>query len=124
MGFARPENLLTSLLLALLPVVAMASEWRAERLLEFGRDSCRGWETSAAPASGFGAEIVNQSDINFRENRIGTRFRLQLETMATVEFDVIDRGGRPSRFVSSLFNRFGDPLLLVARSGDQYRQPR
>ncbi|MDH3762412.1 MAG: S8/S53 family peptidase [Gammaproteobacteria bacterium] len=92
----------------------MANEWQPERLLEFGVDSCRGWNTSAAPASGYGVEIVNQSDINFREERVGTRFRLRLESMATVELEVIDRAGRPSRFISSLFNRFGDPLLLVA----------
>jgi hypothetical protein len=98
----------------MLPVIAMANEWQAERLLEFAVDSCRGWQASAAPAPGFGAEIVNRSEINFRGNPIGTRFRLQLETMATVELEVIERDGRPGRFLGSLFNRFGDPLLLVA----------
>ncbi len=100
--------------ICLLAFGAAADEWQPRRLLEFSLDSCRGWEANAAPAQGYSDESVNRSDIRFRETRIGTRFRLQVEAMARVELEVIDRGGGPSRFVGSLYNSFGDPLVLVA----------
>lgn len=102
----------------MLSLGAVAAEWQPDRLLEFSVESCRGWEASAAPAQGYSAEPANKSNITFREAQIGTRFRLQVDAMAKVELDVIDRSGRPTRFVGSLYNTYGDPLVLVALDSD------
>lgn len=118
MGSARLTRLLHGLFLALLPVLVSAQEWQAQRLLEFSLDSCRGWEATSAPASNYAAATVDKSEISFRDRQIGTRFRLQLESMATVELEVIGRSGRPTRFVGSHYNKAGAPLLLVALDAD------
>jgi len=114
MGFGPVFKILLGVGVCMFSLAVAADEWQPRRLLEFSVDSCRGWEENAAPAQGYSDESVNQSDIRFREARIGTRFRLQVEAMATVELEVIDRGGQPSRFVGSLYNSFGDPLVLIA----------
>ena len=99
-------------------VVAGAGEWQPRRLLEFTGDSCQAWETSAAPAAGYAEAEASQSEIMFRGTQIGTRFHLQVDEAYRVELDVLDRSGRPTRFVGSLYNSFGDPLVLVALDSD------
>ncbi len=99
----------------LLPaMMAGAGEWQPRQLLQFTGDSCQSWETTAAPAVGYAEAPASQSEIMFRGTQIGTRFHLQVDEAYRVELDVIDRSGRPTRFVGSLYNRFGDPLVLVA----------
>jgi hypothetical protein len=103
----------------LLPcMIAGAGEWQPRRLLAFTGDSCQAWEATAAPAAGYAEAPASKSDITFRGTQIGTRFHLQVDEAYRVELDVIDRSGRPTRFVGSLYNRFGDPLVLVALDSD------
>jgi hypothetical protein len=99
-------------------MIAGAGEWQPRRLLAFTGDSCQAWEATAAPAAGYAEAPASKSDITFRGTQIGTRFHLQVDEAYRVELDVIDRSGRPTRFVGSLYNRFGDPLVLVALDSD------
>jgi hypothetical protein len=107
----------------LLPyMIAGAGEWQPRRLLAFTGDSCQAWEATAAPAAGYAEAKASQSDITFRGTQIGTRFHLQVDEAYRVELDVINRSGRPTRFVGSLYNSFGDPLVLVALDSDCEQQ--
>jgi len=97
---------------------ALASEWQPGRLLEFTLATCRNWEQAAAPAPGYDHATVEQSVLRVRGKEIGSRYRLWLGDKALVELDVIDRTGRPTRFISSLYGEFGDPLVLLSLSSD------
>ncbi|HKJ51745.1 MAG TPA: S8/S53 family peptidase [Gammaproteobacteria bacterium] len=97
-----------------IPLPAAAQDGRsAQTLLEFAAASCRDWESAGAPAAVFGDRPFEVSDIVFRGQRIGSRHRLEGDTGWRVEFEVIEPGGRPTRFIASTFNSFGDPLLLM-----------
>ena len=114
MGTSRALPLLACLGL-LSPAAAVAQDrHEARQLLDFAVESCRGWERNGAPASVADADLAGESDIIFRERRIGTRFSLRRADGAEIDFEVISPGQRPTRFVASLFNSFGDPLLLLA----------
>ena len=109
------------LLIAILLVsheAAFASEWQPRRVLEFTLETCRNWEQSAAPATGFTRSPIEQSVLRIRGAELGSRYRLQLDDNAFVELDVINRTGQPTRFVSSLYGEFGDPLVLVSMGSD------
>ncbi|MGD8349834.1 MAG: S8/S53 family peptidase [Gammaproteobacteria bacterium] len=98
-----------------IPLPAFAEDGpSAQTLFDFAAASCRGWETAGTPALFFGGVPFVVSDIMFRGQRIGSRHRLEDDAGWRVEFEVIDPGGRPRRFIASSFNRFGDPLLLLA----------
>ncbi len=112
MGPALPFVILLGL-----SVSAVAAE-DPDQLLGFTRDSCRGWEASKAPAAGYARGGISEAPITFRERRIGTRYRLDFAANLRFELDVIERGGRASRFVGSMFNDFGDPLMLLALDHD------
>ncbi|MDH3449824.1 MAG: S8/S53 family peptidase [Gammaproteobacteria bacterium] len=114
MRFFLPIKSWSGIVLLLLPISLAANAWQPQKLLEFTTASCLGWETSGRPAAGYGAEADSQTVIMFRGRQIGTRHRLTIDEKATVELDVLDRSGRPTRFVGSLFSGFGDPLLLMA----------
>jgi len=108
-----------SALLALLPPPALAEEdATAQALLEFATASCRHWERDGAPAAVFGAGPFSESDITFRGRRIGRRYVLDAGDALRPELEVIAPGGTPRRFVATLFNAFGDPLMLLAVDGD------
>jgi len=100
-------------LLLLTPPSGAAAE-REQTLLEFAAASCRGWTDSGAPAPVYGDGRFDSSNILFRGQSVGTRYRLATADGFRVELEVIAPGGRPSRFIASQFNRFGDPLLLAA----------
>ena len=85
----------------------------ARRLFDFASDSCRDWAERGAPAEGYGIDPAAESQIRFRGRQIGTRYRLRDADGAGIELEVISPGEQPTRFVASLFNPFGDPLLLV-----------
>ena len=104
------------LLFILLPLPAVAPA-DSELLLEFTSGSCSGWETRRAPAAGFARGEINESPIYFRDNRVGTRYRLDLYDNLRLELEVIERGGEVSRFIGSMFNNFGDPLQLLVLDG-------
>ena len=112
-----PGRLLVLVLLTL-PASLLASEWQAQRLLEFTQASCSGWDAGAGPATGFSAESAVRTDIRFGEARIGTRYRIDVDNGAHVEFDVIERTGQPRRFIGSLYHQTGDPILLLALGPD------
>ena len=96
-------------LLAPIPVPGAAADGEiTQTLLEFAAASCRGWEASGAPARTWGDGAFSNSDILFRGQRIGTRFRSQTGDDMRVELEVIAPGGRPTRFIGLLFNAFGD----------------
>jgi len=114
MKFGQVVGSLLGLGICLISFSTAAESWQPHRLLEFTLETCRGWQANKAPAPGYGTGQANQSDIIFGEMRAGTRFRLPVDARATVELDVFERGSRPARFVGSLFNRFGDPLVLLA----------
>jgi hypothetical protein len=97
---------------------ALASEWQPRRLLEFTLATCRDWELIAAPAPGFADGSVEQSVLRIRGTEIGSRYRLWLDNNALVELDVIQRAGQPTRFVSSHYGEFGDPLVLLSLGSD------
>jgi len=99
-------------------LVAQADAWQPPRLLKFTAESCRGWETTGAPAIDLAESAITKSDISFRQRQIGSRFRLQVSDSTRLELDVLDRTGRPARFVGTLFNGYGDPLLLLALDSD------
>jgi hypothetical protein len=99
-------------------VAALASEWQPRRLLEFTLTTCRNWEQAAAPARGFTDGSVEQSVLRIRGTELGSRYRLELGENAWLELDVINRSGSPTRFVSSLFGEFGDPLVLLSLGAD------
>jgi len=110
-----------SLLIVILSIsyqAAFASEWQPRRVLEFTLETCRNWEQSAAPATGFTNGPVERSVLRVRGAEPGSRYRLQLDDNAFVELDVIKRTGQPTRFVSSLYGEFGDPLVLVSMGSD------
>ena len=104
--------------LLLISNTAMANEWQARRLLEFATTTCQDWEVTAEPAPGFTTGAIVKSKIRFREMVVGTRYRFEVADKGLVELDVIERAGQPSRFVSSLFGEFGDPLVLLSLSAD------
>ena len=118
MRLSLPIKSRAGIVLLLLSSGLSADAWQPQKLLEFTATSCRGWEASAEPATGFGTGAVNKTVIMFRDRQIGTRHRLSIDDDATVELDVLDRSGRPTRFVGSLFNGYGDPLLLMAVNSD------
>jgi len=97
---------------------AFASEWQPRRVFEFTLETCRNWEQSAAPATGYTNSPVEQSVLRVRGTEFGSRYRLQLDDNAFVELDVINRTGQQTRFVSSLYAEFGDPLVLVSMGSD------
>lgn len=99
-------------------LVARADAWQPQRLLKFTADSCRGWEASGAPALELADDAITKSNITFRDRQIGSRFRLQVSDSTRLELDVLDRTGRPTRFAGTLFNGYGDPLLLLALDSD------
>lgn len=108
--------------LALLVLLVLASSSAVaeepDQLLEFTRDSCRGWETKQSPAAGYARDGISEAPITFRERRIGKRYRLDFDATLRFELEVIERGGKASRFVGSMFNNFGDPLMLLAFDRD------
>ena len=104
--------------LLLISNTAMANEWQARRLLEFATTTCQDWEVTAEPAPGFTTGAIVKSKIRFREMVVGTRYRFEVADKGLVELDVIERAGQPSRFVSSLFGKLGDPLVLLSLSAD------
>ena len=104
--------------LLLVSTGVLAADWGTARLLEFATATCRGWQDSAEPAPGFATGGVVKSEIKFRERIVGIRHRIEVDGNALVELDVIERAGQPSRFVSSLFGEFGDPLVLLSLDAD------
>jgi hypothetical protein len=104
--------------LLILSTGVLAGDWGAVRLLEFATATCQDWEDTAEPAPGFATGAIVKSEIKFRETIVGTRHRIEVADKALVELDVIERTGQPSRFVSSLFGEFGDPLVLLSLSAD------
>ena len=118
---AGPRRALAAVaaLLALMPPAAAAEEdATAQALLEFATASCRDWERDAAPAPVFGTGPFSESDITFRGRRIGRRYVLDAGDALRPELEVIAPGGTPRRFVATLFNAFGDPLMLLAVDRD------
>jgi hypothetical protein len=110
-----------SILIAILFIsyqAALASEWQPRRVLEFTLETCRNWEQAAVPATGFSNGSVEQSVLRVRGTELGSRYRLELDDNALVELDVINRTGQPTRFISSLYGEFGDPLVLVSLDSD------
>lgn len=107
-----------SLCLLLLSPLVFAEDWSVSRLFAFTDSSCRGWERTAAPAEGFARASAERSDLRFGEIVVGSRHRLALHNDALIELDVVERGGRPARFVASWFSRFGDPLALISLASD------
>ena len=110
-----------SLLVVMLSIscqLAFASEWQPRRLLEFTRETCRNWEQAAAPATGYSYSSIEQSVLRIRGAELGSRYRLSLDGNSVVELDVINRSGQQTRFVSSLYGEFGDPLVLVSLGSD------
>jgi len=95
-----------------------AREWTAARLLAFADDSCRAWETTAAPAPGYASAEISISDLRFGEIVVGKRCRLPLANNALVELDVVERAQRPVRFVASWYHESGDPLMLISIGPD------
>ena len=59
MGPALPFVILLGL-----SVSAVAAE-DPDQLLEFTRDSCRGWEASKAPAAGYARDGISEAPITF-----------------------------------------------------------
>ncbi|UCH39798.1 MAG: S8/S53 family peptidase [Gammaproteobacteria bacterium] len=106
----------------MLTATAAMGEGRALELLDFTVESCRGWPVNGAPVADISDGEIAQSDIVFRQRQIGTRFRLPVAAGGLFELDVLDRTGRPMRFVGKAFNDFGDPLLLVVLSNDCMQQ--
>lgn len=100
--------------LLLFSVSALANSWSPQKLMQFTRQTCEGWEASGEVAAGFTTSPGIQSDVLFRGAVIGTRLRISVEQEALVELEVINRTGGATRFVSSHFNAFGDPLLLLS----------
>jgi hypothetical protein len=97
---------------------AEAQDWTAARLLAFADDSCRGWEETAAPASGYASAEISITDLRFGEVVVGRRYRVPVANNALVELDVVERAQRPVRFVASLYHESGDPLLLISLASD------
>jgi hypothetical protein len=104
--------------LLLFSVSALANSWSPQKLMQFTQQTCQHWEASGELAPGFATSLGIQSDILFRGGVVGTRYRIPVEQEALVEFEVIDRTGGATRFVSSHFNAFGDPLLLLSLDSD------
>ncbi len=104
--------MLGAVLLALAPS-AGTEESIAGDLLALTAESCRGWEATAAPAPAADGAEVSESRVMFGGRVIGRRFRHSPDATNLFELDVLDRTGRPTRFVGKLFNDFGDPLALA-----------
>ena len=98
--------------------VAQADAWNLQKLRAFAHETCRGWESTTAPADGYATGPVTVDDLRFGQHVVGSRFRLPIADDAAVELDVVLRGGKPTRFVASWFNRFGDPKALVSLALD------
>jgi hypothetical protein len=103
-----------AMVVLLVPLALAAEQRSAQTLFGFAAASCRAWETAGAPAAIYGDGAFEESALLFRGQRIGTRYRQQSESGLHVELEVIAPGGRPRRFVASTWNRFGDPLMLIA----------
>ena len=97
---------------------AAANDWSAARLFSFTDESCRGWETTAGPASGYASAAITITDLRFGEVVAGRRFRVPVDGNARLELDVIERDGGPVRFVASHYDEFGDPQLLISLARD------
>ena len=103
---------LCCLLLAV--TAAPANDWTTARLLAFADDSCRAWETTAAPAPGYASAEISVTDLRFGEMVVGRRYRVPVADSALVELDVVEREQRPVRFVASWYHQSGDPLMLIS----------
>ena len=95
------------LLLACVAVPAMAQsrDWQADQLFEITSAYCRDWEQGRAIVDEIAQGPVVENSIDFRGSRVGTRYRIPWTDGALLELHVVDRDGRPSRFVTSLCNR-------------------
>ncbi len=93
-------------------------ELTAARLLAFADDSCRAWETTAAPAPGYASAEISVTELRFGEIVVGKRYRLPLANNALVELDVVERAERPVRFIASWYHASGDPLMLISLAPD------
>ena len=122
MCFKTPVGAIFGLLLVaaifIVPPNARGSTWQPAQLLEFTRETCRHWERDTAPADASGVKSIDQSVLRIRGTDLGTRFRLDLDNNALVELDVVIHGGQLTRFISSHFNEFGDPLVMVSLGSD------
>ena len=94
-----------ALSLLLWTTAAAGNDWSAARLLAFTDATCHGWEATTAPASGYASAAITATDLRFGDMVVGSRFRVPLEDDALVELDVVERDGRPLRFVASLVLR-------------------
>jgi len=112
------QILLSALGLLLLSSTTVASDWSPARLLAFTDETCQAWEHKAAPAAGYASAEISSSDLRFGEVVVGRRYSMPIENNALVELDVVERGGKPVRFVASLYREFGDPLLLISLATD------
>ncbi len=106
------------LCLLLLSSGVSALEWSAGRLLTFADETCEAWSQTPAPAAGYSREAVTVMDLRFGEAVVGRRYRVPVDDNALVELDVVERGGSAVRFVASLYNEFGDPLVLISLAAD------
>jgi hypothetical protein len=100
--------------LLLVCAAADAEDWSASRLLEFSEASCRSWGVTAAPADGYARAPIEAGELRFGEIVAGSRFHVPVDNDALVELDVLQRDGRPVRFVASMFHQSGDPLVLIS----------
>lgn len=101
-----------------LPATGLAEIWQAPRLYDFTDEICRDRDSEGFPRAATLTRADDQKPLEFRGFRLGTRYHFGVEDAALIELDIVERGGRVTRFVSSLRNRFGDPLLLVSLDGD------
>ena len=100
------------------PAAGFANTWPAPRLYQFTEEICRDRDAAGLPVAEDLSLADDQMPLEFRGFRLGTRYHFEVEEAALIELDIVERGGRITRFVSSLRNRFGDPLLLVSLDGD------
>ena len=77
MSCHRSIGAVSLMLIASCSTTTRTLEWDAARLLAFTAETCAGWQTTAAPAAGFAAALVENSPIVVRGREIGSRFRLQ-----------------------------------------------
>ena len=90
----------------------LGASWDAQKLYEFTDRACASRDADGGP----NPEIVSRADgdepLEFRNRRIGTRYRFSVEENALIELDAIKPGLRLTRLVGRLSNRFGDSLAL------------
>ena len=118
MASRLPTGLFLAASLALTPLNAHSANWQPQQIMALTTESCQAWDQETGFKSGATFEATEQSDIEIRGKKIGTRYRLQLDNLTLVELGIIDRAGPQTQFISTVYEATGKASLFISLNSD------